>query len=223
MAWMEDESMKTTVVACFASLFAIGASPVFAQTIIEDWGKVKPPAPPEIKPVTIDAVNTALLILDFNGAQDPTKGPCNAKTKPRCLVSVPKVQKLIADARAKGVFVVYSLGGSGTPQDIATDIAPLANDPVVKSGPNKFVGTNLDKLLDDKCIKTVIVTGTASEGAVLDTATDAALRKGMNIVVPVDGMSSTDLYAEQYVAWHLTHAPGVSAKVTLTKINMIKF
>jgi nicotinamidase-related amidase len=217
------KSIVAAVAACFVSLSLPGASPVFAQTIIEDWDKVKPPAPPEIKPVTLDVASTALLILDFNGAQDPTKGPCNAKTKPRCLASVPKVQKLIADARAKGVFLVYSLGGTGTPQDIATDIAPLANDPVVKSGPNKFVGTNLDKLLDDKAIKTVIVTGTAAEGAVLDTATDAALRKGMNIIVPVDGMSSTDLYAEQYVAWHLTHAPGVSAKVTLTKINMIKF
>ena len=136
---------------------------------------------------------------------------------------MPKVQKLIAAARAKGVFIVYSLGGAGTAKDIATDLAPLETDPVVKSGPNKFVGTDLDKLLDGKGIKTVIVTGTGSEGAVLDTATDAALRKGMNIIVPVDGMSSADLYAEQYVAWHLTHAPGVSAKVTLTKIDMIKF
>lgn len=211
------------VAACLAALCATGTSSVSAQTIIEDWSKVTPPAPPELKPVAVDAPSTALLLLDFNGAQDPTKGPCNAKTKPRCLASVPRVQKLLADARAKGVFVVYSLGGAGTPQDIATDIAPLANDPVVKSGPNKFVGTNLDKLLDDKGIKTVIVTGTGSEGAVLDTATDAALRKGMNIIVPVDGMSSTELYAEQYVAWHLTHAPGVSAKVMLTKIEMIKF
>ncbi|MGO4567184.1 hypothetical protein AB4Z52_19405 [Rhizobium sp. 2YAF20] len=45
----------------------------------------------------------------------------------------------------------------------------------------------------------------------------------MNVIVPVDGMSSTDLYAEQYVAWHLTQAPGVSSKVTLTKIDMIEF
>ncbi|MGO4567183.1 isochorismatase family protein [Rhizobium sp. 2YAF20] len=40
-----------------------------------------------------------------------------------------------------------------------------------------FVGTDLDKLLDDKGIKTVIITGTASEGAVLDTPTDAASEK----------------------------------------------
>jgi hypothetical protein len=36
-------------------------------------------------------------------------------------------------------------------------------------------------------------------------------------------MSSTEPYAEQYVAWHLTHAPGVAAKTTLTRIDMIGF
>jgi nicotinamidase-related amidase len=110
----------------------------------------------------------------------------------------------------------------GEPQDIATDIAPLASDPIVKSGADKFIGTNLRNILADKGIKTVIVTGTAAEGAVLDTATDAALN-GMNIILPVDGMSSTELYAEQYVAWHMVNAPGVSQKTTLTKIDMIKF
>ena len=77
-------------------------------------------------------------------------------------------------------------------------------------------------MLTQKNIKTVIVTGTASEGAVLDTGTDAALH-GLNIVIPVDGMASTELYAEQYVAWHLTHAPGVAQKTTLTRIDMIGF
>jgi hypothetical protein len=36
-------------------------------------------------------------------------------------------------------------------------------------------------------------------------------------------MSSTELYAEQYVAWHLTHAPGVSQKTTLTRTDLIGF
>jgi len=36
-------------------------------------------------------------------------------------------------------------------------------------------------------------------------------------------LSSTELYAEQYVAWHLTHAPGVAAKTTLTRTDVIGF
>ena len=46
---------------------------------------------------------------------------------------------------------------------------------------------------------------------------------GQSYILPVDGMSSTDPYAEQYVAWHFANAPGVSAKTVLTDIDDIKF
>jgi nicotinamidase-related amidase len=193
-----------------------------AQTIIDAWPEVKVPAAPTLKPVKADLATTALLVLDFNGAQDPTKGPCNSKTKPRCLASLPKVATLLSKARAEGMLVVFSLAGAGTPADIATVLAPKEGEPIVKSGPDKFVGTDLEKILAARGIKSVIVTGTAAEGAVLDTATDAAL-KGMSIILPVDGMSSTELYAEQYVAWHMVNAPGVSASTTLTALDMISF
>ncbi len=204
-------------------LYAVTATaPVSAETIIDDWSKVVVPAPPVLQAVTVDDKTTALLVLDFNGAQNPAMGPCNSVIKPRCLASLPKMQALLAAARAKGVFVVYSVGGAGTAADIAAAIAPHPGDPVVKSGPDKYVGTDLAKILADQGIKTIIATGTAAEGAVLDTATHAALG-GLNVIVPVDGMSSTEPYAEQYVAWHLTHAPGVMQKTVLTRIDMITF
>ena len=56
----------------------------------------------------------------------------------------------------------------------------------------------------------------------LNTASDAAFH-GMNVVIPVDGMSSTELYAEQYVAWHMTHSPAVAPKTTLTSLELLKF
>ena len=207
--------------AVIAAIALGGIVPASAATIIDEWDGIKAPAAPVLKPVSVDVATTALLMLDFSGAQDASKGPCNDK-KPRCIASLPKMQALLGAARAANVYVVYSVAGSGTAADIATAIAPMARDPVVKSGPDKFIGTELGKLLSDKGIKTVIVTGTAAEGAVLDTATDAALH-GMNIVLPVDGMSSTNPYAEQYVAWHMVNAPGVSAKTTLTESTQIKF
>ena len=207
--------------AVIAAIALGGIVPASAATIIDEWDGIKAPAAPVLKPVSVDVATTALLMLDFSGAQDASKGPCNDK-KPRCIASLPKMQALLGAARAANVYVVYSVAGSGTAADIATAIAPMAGDPVVKSGPDKFIGTELGKLLSDKGIKTVIVTGTAAEGAVLDTATDAALH-GMNIVLPVDGMSSTNPYAEQYVAWHMVNAPGVSAKTTLTESTQIKF
>jgi nicotinamidase-related amidase len=205
-----------------AALLIFGFANSTAATVIDDWANVKVPPPPELKSVTLDPKTSALLLLDFNGHEEATSGPCNKTTKPRCLASIPRIKELLDKTRAAGVLVVYSLSSNGAPGDIQPEIAPAAGDPVVKSGPNKFVQTDLRDLLGLRGVKTIIVTGTASEGAVLDTATDAALH-GMNIVVPVDGMSSTELYAEQYVAWHLTHAPGVSPKTTLTRSDMIGF
>jgi len=202
--------------------FAAALSGAQAETIIDDWATVKTPPPPELKPVVIDPKTDAFLVLDFNGHEAADSGPCNKTTKPRCVASLPKVRAALDKARAAGVFVVYSISSNGAPADIWPEVAPAAGDPMVKSGPNKFNGTNLRELLEAKGIKRVIVTGTSSEGAVLNTGSDAAFH-GMNVVVPVDGMSSTELYAEQYVAWHMTHAPAVAAKTTLTSFELLKF
>ena len=67
----------------------------------------------------------------------------------------------------------------------------------------------------------MVVVGTAAHGAVLNTASQAAFRR-LQVIIPVDGMSSENTYFEQYTAYHLGNAPGVGQQVTLTKIDMIK-
>jgi nicotinamidase-related amidase len=215
--WQRLAQAKTSktwagVLPALAAAMAIFvAAPVAAQTIVDEWGTVKAPPAPELKPATADN-KTALLLLDF--------GKQNCGARPRCLTSVPKVQKMANEARSKGIFVVHSLFGQATKADLL--IAPLDNEPIVKSGANKFYRTDLEKILKDKGITTVIVTGTAAHGAVLNTAAAAALM-GFKVILPVDAMSA-DPYAEQYTAWHLANAPGgIGPNVTLTKIDMIKF
>jgi nicotinamidase-related amidase len=181
---------------------------------VEEWASVKTPPAPELKPVTIDAKTTALLMLDFMNQ--------NCGKRPRCLAEIPVLKKLLADARAAKVAVVYSIIANSTSTDVIVDVAPQADEPHVLSGPDKFFKTDLEKILTDKGIKTVIVVGTASNGAVLNTAAGAAAR-GLNVIVPVDGMSAVDPFAEQYAVWHLANAPSVSTKATLTKIDLIKF
>jgi nicotinamidase-related amidase len=201
----------------------LAASPAKAGDIVTEWDAVQPPAVPVPAAVTVDPGSTALLVLDMSGAQDPAKGPCNTVTKPRCIASIPTVGALIGAARRHGVFIVYSVSRNGDRGDIATAIAPQASDPVVKSGPDKFIGTELAQILKQRHIATVIIVGTAAEGAVLDTVTDAVLRGNMRVVVAVDGISSTNLYPEQYVSWQFLHAPGLAGMVTLTRSDMIGF
>lgn len=207
---------KTAVLASGLMMtFFLFQMPASAQTIVDTWDAVKTPPAPELKSVILDSKATALLLLDFN------KQTCNAERRPRCIASIPKVQELLEEARSKGFTIIYSLSAGATSTDIARELAPRKGEPVVTAGPDKFMGTDLEKILMDKGIKTVIVTGTAAHGAVLYTASGAAFR-GMQVILPVDGMSAENTYSEQYTAWHLANAPRVSSKVILTKIDLIK-
>jgi nicotinamidase-related amidase len=205
------------------------AAPAPAQTIIDEWSSVKAPPAPELKPVTVDPKTTALLVMDL------LKQTCNNERRPRCVASIPKIEKLLAAARAEGMTVIYSLFPSPAasfPAPVIGDtlpaVAPKGNEPVVVAFVDKFIlgdkDTGLQKMLKDKGITTVIPVGTSANGAVLYTATAASLR-GFNVIVPVDGMSGDgqNTYIEQYVAFNLATASVVSSKITLTRIDMIKF
>ena len=186
------------------------------KTLLDIWGEITPPPVVAVQPVHLDPTSSALLILDIE------EWTCNAERRPRCPDSVPRIKTLLDRARAKGMAVVYSLTSKGTPQTILPEVRPLGNAPVVQSGVDKFYNTELEKILRERGIKTVILVGTAAEGAVLHTATGAVLR-GLQVVVPLDGMTSAALYAEQYTAWHLLNAPGTKGKVTLTLFGLIGF
>ena len=187
-----------------------------ATSIIDEWSSVQVPPAPALKPVTIDRATTALLLLDFN------KQTCNTERRPRCIASIPQVAKLLGAARAAGVPVFYSLGGGGTTADILQELTPRPDEPVVSAGVDKFAGTDLESLLKQKGIKTVVIAGVAAHGAVLYTASAAATRD-MKVVVALDGVSADNAYAEQYTAWHLVNAPRIGPSVTLTTIDAIKF
>jgi len=188
--------------------------PAKAQTIVDEWAGIKAPPPPELKTVKVDPRESALLLLDF------VKQNCSPR--PRCVASLPKMQGLLEKARQAGMPVVYSIVTGQALTDVLPEVAPRAGDASVASGPDKFMNTDLDKLLKEKGVKTVVVAGTAAEGAVLNTAAAAALR-GYKVIVPVDGASSVNPYSEQYTAWHLGNSPVVGRQVTLTRIDLVGF
>jgi len=204
------------LIAAFALVIVttLVAPPARAANIVDEWASIKAPAAPELKQVTVDAKTTALLMLDFMNQ--------NCGKRPRCVAEIPALKKLLSDARSAKVPVVYSIIANTTTADVIADVAPLAEEPFVQSGPDKFLRTDLEKILKDKGITTVIVVGTASNGAVLYTASGAAFR-GMNVIVPVDGLSAVDVYADYSTVFTFMSGPLVSTKTTLTKIDMIKF
>jgi len=213
------------LLAAFA-MTAVFAAPSHSETIIDEWQSVKAPPPPELKSVTLDPKTTALLVIDV------IKQTCNEKMRPRCVAMVPRVQKLLTEARDHGVYVVYSLFPSPKPatfpnpkiSDYVPELAPKGNEPVVTAFVDKFMlgdkDTGLQKLLKDKGIKTLIPVGVSSHNGVLFTSVMASLR-GFNVVVPVDGMAGNNAYEDQATDYILTNS--IVYHVTLTSTDRIKF
>lgn len=208
------------------ALVVMNGTPSRGENVIEEWQSVKAPPAPQIKPVTLEAKTTALLLIDI------IKQTCNMEKRPRCVAAVPKVQKLLAEARAKDVFVIYALFPSPSPatfpnpkiSDYVPELAAQGNEPVVTAFVDKFelggVDTGLEKMLKDKGIKTLVPVGVASHNGVLFTSVMAALR-GFNVVVPVDGMAGNNAYEDQLTAYTLTSS--IVYKVSLTSTDMLKF
>jgi nicotinamidase-related amidase len=162
------------------------------------FAQVEPPALPEVVPLALDPSTTAFLVLDINSAVCPSR--------PACVNSVPAIQRLLAKARAANVFVGYSTTQGA---EVLPDVAPREGDPVIASRADKFFNTNLDQVLKDHGIQTVLMVGAAANGAVMYTAFGAAER-GYTVAVAVDGISSGpdfDTYLAQY---QLLIMPGFS-------------
>ena len=206
--------MKRNLITAAAGIIVMALGlPASAADIVDEWASVKAPAAPTLKEVKVDPKTTALLMLDFMKQ--------NCGQRPRCVATLPAMKKLLADARAAKATVIYSIIANSTIADVLPDVA-AQGEPSVQGGVDKFRNTELEKILKDKGITTVIAVGTSANGAVLYTGSGAVLR-GMNLIVPVDGMSSVEAYADYGTVLTFMSAPLISAKTTLTRSTMIKF
>ena len=211
---------RYAVAVAVALMIAFAASSSSAD-ILDEWGSVTPPSPPELKAVTIDRSTTAVLILDM------MKTNCGAR--PRCVASVPNVKRLHDAAQHAGVMMWYSLVGDkdqATPANMIDPALAPRDDSEweFQNGPDKLLGSHLEEKLKAHNIKTVVLCGTSFQGVGIGTGTELAQR-GYKIIIPVDCLASEDAYREQYAAWHLAKGgpAAVTSQVTLTRTTMIKF
>jgi nicotinamidase-related amidase len=147
--------------------------------------------------VTISTGSTALLLLDF------TNDICGGADQ--CVDTIPAVVALATEAQSKGVMIVCSM--APIPGDaIMSQIAPFCTGShTVVSGPDKFFNTNLASILGTT-INTVVITGTASNGAVLYTSFHAN-ELGYTAVVAEDGISNSVPYAYHFSLYQLLNVP----------------
>lgn len=140
-----------------------------------------------------------------------------------------RVADLVARARKAGVEVIFvqHCGGQGHPLemntpgwDICSDLGWLDGDVVVrKRTPDAFHNTNLQKVLDQRDITTLVICGLQSDYCV-DTTVRRAFSLGYRGILVQDGHSTCNsrvLSAEQIVAHENLVLGGWFAKLLAAK------
>jgi nicotinamidase-related amidase len=150
--------------------------------------------------------------------------------RPACVASVPRIAALLAAARTAGVRVIHTIGPR-QPTAILDGAAPLPCEPVVTGRADKFYATDLEALLGEPASRTLVLAGTAANGAILYTSFAANLR-GFTVVVPVDAVSADDDVTLRFALWQLLNQPGMTnaandagapGRVTLSSTELITF
>jgi nicotinamidase-related amidase len=195
-----------------------------SATATDNFGNAVSLRIPAVVPVTVDARTSALLILDISSAI--------CQPRPACVASVPAIASLLSKARASNVPVIYSSTATPAgPSPMLAEVAPRSGEPTVVSSANKFTNTDLEDILKQRNITTLVVAGSAANGAVLYTSFHANTR-GFTVVVADDGISSPVAVNTQVARYQLLNQPGYTnadntpladKKVTLSRSDLITF
>lgn len=153
---------------------------------------------------------------------------------PRARDIVPAIVRRLDEARAEGVPVVYVLDRhapddpeleewtshavEGTPgAEVWPPLAPRPGDRIVtKPTYSSFTASNLEAVLDELRVDTLVLTGCATEVHLLTTATDA-LQRGFAVELPADSQAGNSAAGERFamavLAALVPYAPARKARL----------
>jgi nicotinamidase-related amidase len=178
------------------------------------------PNRPEPKPITLDAKTTAILVLDLSSRCHDAKQVCSKL--------MPAMGEFLEKARAASVPIIFTVSASakGTPLgDVASPLKRKEGEPVIYPDAfDKFVGGELQAFLKEKGAKTLVVTGSSTNGGVLYTVTTATRTLRYNVVMPMDGVNANTRYEQEYSIHQFTVLPGEANKLfQFTNLSLITF
>jgi hypothetical protein len=177
---------------------------------------------PEPVAVALEPGSSAFLVIDL---LQSTCAP-----NPSCMATVPVIATSLAAARSANGLVVYSVH-LAPDNNILDEVAPMSNDPVFAAVPgDKFFDSNLDYILRQAGITTLVLTGISSNSGVMYTAA-AVIQRGYKVVVASDGISAATDLATAVARWQLLHGPGANPQnvplqarsVTLSRTDLITY
>jgi nicotinamidase-related amidase len=178
------------------------------------------PNRPEAKPLTLDSKSTAILVLDLNARCDDPKQVCSKITAP--------IGDFLDRARAAAVPIIYTVSAAAKGKPIGELAAPLrrkeSESVIYPDAFDKFFGGELQAFLTSNRAKTLIVTGSSTNSAVLYTATTAARIYRYSIVIPMDGVNAGTRYEHEYAIHQFTVLPAEANKFfQFSNLSMVSF
>ncbi len=184
---------------------------------------VQMPATPDPARVTLDPKTTALVVLDY------VEDICNSQ--PSCTGKMlPAMAPFMERVRKAGLTVAYGTRAQNQTKWLK-EVAPAAGDiRITNTAQDRFYGTDLDKDLKAKGIKTLIMVGWKISGSVTYTSV-GAMAHDYTVVIPMDTTSAGSDY-ETTIGFYnvlnsgnanLANAPLKPKATTLTRTDLISF
>jgi Isochorismatase family len=205
----------TTTLTTTATSIATSVTTTSITTTVTSSSSPLPALPAPVA-VSVNPKTTALLVLDYVFCA--RMAGCNA--------TLPAVANLLSKARAAGALVIYTKVPIPAVLTNQTGEMVITND----VGPDKYLNTSLASILQTNGIKTLVVTGVSSTGALLYTAQESCARK-FTVVIAADTLFGTP-FVQSYVPYQLLNGPGCSnptntplsaGHATLSTTSLINF
>ena len=184
---------------------------------------VQMPATPDPTRVTLDPKTTALVVLDY--VEDICNSQASCKTK-----MLPAMTPFMERVRKAGLTVAYGTRAQNMTKWLK-EVAPTSGDiKIVNTAQDRFYGTDLDKELKAKGIKTLVMVGWKISGSVTYTSV-GAMAHDYTVVIPMDTTSAGSDY-ETTIGFYnvlnsgnanLANQPLKPKAVTLSRTDMIAF
>ena len=184
---------------------------------------VQMPATPDPAAVKLDPKTTALVVLDY--VEDICNNQASCKGK-----MLPAMTPFIEKARKAGLTVAYGTRAQNMTKWLP-QVAPQAGDiKVINTAQDRFYGTDLDRQLKAKGIKTLVMAGWKISGSIQYTSV-GAMAHDYTVVIPTDTTSAGSDY-ETTIGFYnvlnsgnanLANQPLKDKAVTLTRTDLVSF
>ena len=178
------------------------------------------PNRPEPKPLELDAATTAIAVLDLSRRCENSQEVCS-----KLLLSI---GEFLARARRASVPIVYTISAAakGTPLgEVAAPLDRRASEPILYPNAfDKFFDGELKAQLERWNCRSLVLVGSATNFAVLYTATTAARIFRYDVIVPLDGVNAKRNYEHEYAIHQMTILPASAhERFHFTRLGMIEF